>query len=153
MVLSGLLFQVVQDQLICTATDGKVLSEARTSEGDFGQNGETKIVIPASTVTHLQKIMRGHEVESVAIALIPDKQLISIRLELQSGTKIELTSRLVDGIYPTYENALPPSNEHEIGFGRQALSAAVHVGQLYWLRGIPRRLLLRSTRDRRSFRI
>jgi DNA polymerase-3 subunit beta len=124
-VLSGLLFQVVDNQLICTATDGKVLSEARTKEGDFADTGETKIVIPASTVSHLQKIMRGHEVESVAIALITDKQLISIRLALQSGTKIEITSRLVDGIYPTYENALPPSNEHEIGFGRQALSAAV----------------------------
>ena len=124
-VLSGLLFQVTNSQIICTATDGKVLSEARTTEGEFADINDVRIVIPASTITHLQKIMRGHGVEDVALAVIPDKQLISIRLKLASGTSIELTSRLVDGIYPTYENALPASNENEIGFSRAALSGAV----------------------------
>ena len=124
-VLSGLLFQVTEDEIICTATDGKVLSESRTREGDFSAVAGSRIVVPASTIQQVQKIMRGHDVDSVVLAVIPDKQLISIRLSLQTGTQIELTSRLVDGIYPTYENALPASNENEIGFVSSVLAGAV----------------------------
>ena len=125
-VLSGIFISVGNGEFILAATDGKMLCEAvEKNEGFRLSPGGDPVhaVVPAVTINHLQRILGGAQPEQVELAFAG--KLLFVRLSLASGLQVELTSRLVEGNFPSYRNALPMNAPSTVTFASAELASAV----------------------------
>ncbi len=126
-VLSGLYMAIGNGELVIAATDGKVLCEA--IEKISAVNAEAiQAVIPAVTINHLQRIIASTQPEKVELAFAG--KLVFVRLALDNGLKVDLTSRLVEGSFPTYRNALQANASSTVTFVAAELASAVRRAAL-----------------------
>ena len=123
-VLSGLYLGVNDGEVVLAATDGKVLCEA-TDQGDAYRLPEPiAVIVPAVTIGHLQRILLATKPERVEIAFA--SKLIFFRIApTGGGLTVELTSRLVEGNFPPYRNALPAKTASNVSFDAGELASAV----------------------------
>ena len=125
-VLSGIFLSIGNGELVMAATDGKILCEAVEKSESFRLNTTNDLVfsvVPAVTINHLQRILGTVPPEYVEIAFA--SKLLFIRLKTAVGLNIELTSRLVEGNFPTYRNALPMNAPSSVSFNTTDLTSAV----------------------------
>jgi DNA polymerase III subunit beta len=125
-VLSGIFLSIGNGELVMAATDGKILCEAVEKSESFRLNTTNDLffsVVPAVTINHLQRILGTVPPEYVEIAFA--SKLLFIRLKTSVGLNIELTSRLVEGNFPTYRNALPMNAPSSVSFNTADLTSAV----------------------------
>jgi len=125
-VLSGIYVSVGNGEFILAATDGKMLCEAvEKNEGFRLSPGGDPVhaVVPAVTINHLQRILGGAQPEQVELAFAG--KLLFVRLSIASGLQVELTSRLVEGNFPSYRNALPMNAPSTVTFASAELASAV----------------------------
>lgn len=125
-VLSGLSMVVANGELILAATDGKVLAEA--VEKNESYNLGIASVVPSVTIGHLQRILSASKPQSVDITF--SGKLVFLRLRLDGGLIAELTSRLVDGSFPAYRNAMPGAGATAVTFKASDLATAVRRAAL-----------------------
>lgn len=127
-VLSGVFISCRDDELILAATDGKVLAESVDKNESYANQEEFQAIIPTVTIGHLSRILSSHS-SDVDISVY--KKIIFIRSvigggEGGSGTiQIELSSRLVEGTYPAYRNAIATRSETTVQFKTKDLTSAV----------------------------
>jgi DNA polymerase-3 subunit beta len=125
-VLSGIFVSVGNGEFVLAATDGKMLCEAveKREEYRLTPTGDpVQAVIPAVTINHLQRILGGAQPEKVDLAFAG--KLVFVRLSMASGLHVELTSRLVEGNFPSYRNALPMNAPSSVTFSSAELASAV----------------------------
>lgn len=123
-VLSGLYLAVNDGEFVLAATDGKVLCEATEKDAAFALPEPTAVIVPAVTINHLQRILLALKPEKAEIAFAG--KLIYFRIALANGgLAVELTSRLVEGNFPPYRNALPPKSTSSVSFETAELAGAV----------------------------
>jgi DNA polymerase III subunit beta len=127
-VLSGLYLSVGDGEFILAATDGKVLCEAVEKSPTAYQLPESvQAIVPAMTINHLQRILLATRPETVQIAFA--SKLIFVRISLGPmegpGLQVELTSRLVEGNFPPYRNALPAKSPASVTFSTSELASGV----------------------------
>jgi DNA polymerase III subunit beta len=125
-VLSGIFISVGNGELVLAATDGKMLCEAVEKHDSFrlSPTGDpVQAVIPAVTINHLQRILATVSPDNVEIAFA--QKLLFIRLKTSVGIEIEITSRLIEGNFPSYRNALPMNAPTSVTFQAAELASAV----------------------------
>lgn len=122
-VLSGLYLAVNDGEVVLAATDGKVLCEA-VDKGDYKLPEAVGIIVPAVTINHLSRILLATKAESAQIA-IAGKLIFFRVLPGAGGPQVELTSRLVEGNFPPYRNALPPTSGSKAAFESAELASGV----------------------------
>jgi DNA polymerase III subunit beta len=126
-VLSGMYVAVGGGELVMAATDGKVLCEAIEKREEF--SGEAiQAVIPAITISHLQRILGTTQPDQIELAF--SGKLVFVRLVMATGLQVEITSRLVEGNFPAYRNALPASTPSSVTFKTSELASAVRRAAL-----------------------
>jgi len=126
-VLSGLLFKVADGECLLAATDGKVLSEAVFTH-DSLTGVDWQAVVPASTINHLQRVIGASKPDEVAVAVSDRLFCAQVAVRGRQGevvTQVELVSRLVDGHFPSYRNAMPKEPQGTATFRRDELASAV----------------------------
>jgi DNA polymerase-3 subunit beta len=124
-VLSGLLVAINPGELVLAATDGKVLAEAvEKDDGIKPPEGDNfQAVLPAGTVTHLQRIISSGSPERVQLAFA--QKLVFVRMRLAGDLVVDLTSRLVEGSFPAYRMAISAASPTAVTFGSPELASAV----------------------------
>lgn len=129
-VLSGVHLSIGDGELVLAATDGKVLAEAVHQDDSYQADEPMVAIVPSSTIQHLNRILGTGRCDAVELAIAG--KLIFIRATIASGEvggagsiQVELTSRLIDGAYPAYRNALPASAQHRVTFTAKELASAV----------------------------
>jgi DNA polymerase-3 subunit beta len=125
-VLSGIYVSVGNGEFVLAATDGKMLCEAVEKHEGFSlsPSGEpVHAVVPSVTINHLQRILSGAQPDKVELAFAG--KLFFARLSIASGLQVELTSRLVEGNFPSYRNALPMNAPSTVTFTSAELASAV----------------------------
>lgn len=128
-VLSGIFISIGNGELVLAATDGKVLCEAVEKNETFKLSDEAiQSVIPSITISHLQRILSTSSADTVTIAL--SEKLLFIRMTHAGNICIEITSRLVEGNFPSYRNALPMTTTMSVVFIASELSSAVRRAAL-----------------------
>lgn len=128
-VLSGIFFSIGQGELVLASTDGKLLCEAVEKNDSFTLGDENvQVVVPAVTINHLQRIMGTAGAETVTLAFA--NKLLFVRLSSVGNLRIELTSRLVEGNFPSYRNALPMNTPAGVTFATLDLASAVRRAAL-----------------------
>ena len=122
-VLTGVLVTAAGRELTMVATDSYRLSVKQTELG-LEVGGELQANVPARALRELARILLSEEVEEVEISLLPNQAVF------RAG-RVLLTTRLIEGQFPNYEQLLPESYEHDVRLPREEfLDVARRVSQL-----------------------
>lgn len=101
-VLTGVLLEVSDGKLAVCATDGKRMALAE-APAPVETDSVTSCIIPAAAVNILRKF--GGETISLSLAA----NYIVAKVD-----GVELTSKLIDGNYPNYQNIIPKETQYAI---------------------------------------
>jgi len=117
--LNGALFQIVEGDVRLVATDGHRLARASWKQGAGGAKGPLKgdVIIPLKALNHLQRLL-AEGGESVKIELSKNHARFSI-----GGST--LTTKLIEGPFPNYEQVLPKQNNKILRANREELAQAL----------------------------
>ena len=128
-VLSGVYLAARDGEFILAATDGKVLAESVDRKEIYGSHEELQAIIPAITINHMSRLLSANAQNDVDLSV--QKKLIFIRTSIgggeagRGGVQIELSSRLVDGSYPAYRNAIAANCVSKVSFKTKDLLSGV----------------------------
>jgi DNA polymerase-3 subunit beta len=122
-ILTGVLLQAQADTLTMVATDSYRLSVKHTKiEATVGQDLDANV--PARALRELARIVSAESLEEVEIGL-PGNQIV-----FRAGDVV-LSSRLIEGQFPSWRQLIPESFEHEVRLPREEfLEIARRISQL-----------------------
>ncbi|MBC8413812.1 MAG: DNA polymerase III subunit beta [Nitrospira sp.] len=118
--LNGLLLHLIPSkddiELKIVGTDGHRLS-AITTRVKGALSEEKKLILPKKAALELKKLIEG---SSDSITVYIDKNHLFF-----SRDGFVLTSRLIEGTYPNYEQVIPKSNDKQVSVNKIALLKAL----------------------------
>lgn len=115
--LNGVLLQVHAEDVRAVATDGHRLAMARAPRQGNAEAIGMEALIPKKAVAEALKILRDEEGD--LLFRLGENQLV---LEDASHT---LTTRLIEGQFPNYEQVMPTTGGTTLEAGREALAGAL----------------------------
>lgn len=122
--LNGILWEIKGKKLLLVATDGRRLARRRVSlaRAATEQMAAAKIIVPGKTMSLLDKIGSG-EKDTVAVRLVDNKILISC-------ANVVISSNLVEGNFPKYEDIIPTDYDKKLVLSTEAVLSAVRRAAL-----------------------
>lgn len=134
MELTGVLFEVVENDLFLVATDSYRLAEKKVKLEEKSKKN-TRVIVPAKTIQELTRILSsvkdGSSIEEENIEIKISENQIKF---LINGT--ELISRLIEGQYPDYKQIIPTKNNTKAVVSRQELIRVTKMSSLFSKTGI-----------------
>jgi DNA polymerase-3 subunit beta len=130
--LTGVLVTADSDQLRMVATDSYRLSVKETKL-DQPLAGTLEANVPARTLQELSRIATANGAETVDVTALENQVVFS-------AGDVVLSSRLVEGRFPNYQQLLPESYEHELRVERGELLEVVRRISLLAQKNAPLRL-------------
>ena len=131
-VLTGILVSLSGQVLRMVATDSYRLSVRETS-ADVGATEDFEVNVPARALQEVSRIVADMETERLTISAADNQVVFGI------GSVI-LSSRMIEGQFPNYQQLLPESYEHEIRLDRREIMSVVRRVSLMAQRNAPLRL-------------
>lgn len=104
-VLSAVLFKIKNNLLEVVATDGYRLSLIKKIRID-GETSDTEMLISARVIQELVRIVKEESVKTVQVILGKTQKSLVFKVG-----SIHLTTRIIDGDYPSYEKIVPDNQE------------------------------------------
>ena len=116
-VLTGVCFNIENSVLELAATDGNRLTRVRK---EISSTVEELIsfIVPAKTLQEVQRISSIIEDENITLKIQKNKILFEFE-------NLTFQSRLIEGIYPKYQQLIPNNNEKKIVIDRAELINAI----------------------------
>jgi DNA polymerase-3 subunit beta len=130
--LTGVLVTASGTALRMVATDSYRLSVKETSL-DQPLAGELEVNVPARTLQELSRIAAASGADAITVTALENQVVFTVG-------DIVLSSRLVDGRFPNYQQLLPESYEHELRIDRGELLEVVRRVSLLAQKNAPLRL-------------
>jgi len=122
-ILTGVLLQAEESRLTMVATDSYRLS-VKHAALDSPVSQALEANVPARAMRELARIVASEGTEDVEIAM-PRNQIV-----FRAG-EVVLSSRLIEGQFPSWRQLIPESFEHEVRLPRgEFLEIARRIGQL-----------------------
>jgi DNA polymerase-3 subunit beta len=131
-VLTGILVSVSQGKLRMVATDSYRLS-VRETPADVGGAEDFEVNVPARALQEASRIIADTKPDQVAVFAAENQVVLGIG-------QVVLSSRMIDGQFPNYQQLLPESYEQEIRLERRELMGVVRRVSLMAQRNAPLRL-------------
>ncbi|KAA3646492.1 MAG: DNA polymerase III subunit beta [Chloroflexi bacterium] len=123
-VLTGVLITVEDGELTMAAADGFRLS-VRTADLSNGNSPSVHAVVPARALSELARIA-GDGDETVTMVLPPGRGQVVFRLP-----DIELTSQLIEGNFPEYEQIIPNGSKTRTVVATDAFLKACKQAEIF----------------------
>jgi DNA polymerase-3 subunit beta len=122
--LNGVLWEIKGKKLSLVATDGRRLARVRVPMSSTASEkiSSAKIIVPAKTMSLLEKIEAGEK--DVASVKLVDNQI------LVNCANAVVSSNLVEGNFPKYEDIIPTDYEKKLSLSTEAVSSAVRRAAL-----------------------
>jgi DNA polymerase III subunit beta len=135
-VLTGVLVNVVGEEMTMVATDSYRLAVKRT-ELKGGIGAELEANVPARALRELSRVLAAEGVDEVTVTLLRNQAVF------RAGGVV-LSTTLIEGQFPNFRQLLPESYEHDVRLPRgEFLEVARRVSQLAQ-RNAPLRLAFAS---------
>ena len=116
-VLTGICFNIEKNTLELASTDGNRLTRVR-KELDEEYPEVINFIVPSKTLSEIQRISSIVEDENITLKIYKNK----IIFEFENLT---FQSRLIDGVYPKYQQLIPENNDKKIVVDRAELINAI----------------------------
>ena len=97
--LNGMLLEIADDHVRTVATDGHRLAMSTLAQANEGVSSRVSAIVPRKGVLELARLIEGGS-EPVGLTLGKNQLTVSCRGYV-------LTTKLVDGQFPNYENVIP----------------------------------------------
>jgi DNA polymerase III subunit beta len=130
--LTGVLVTASGTELRMVATDSYRLSVKETKL-EQALEGSLEANVPARTLQELSRIASSAGSETIGVAALENQVVFSV-------DGVVLSSRLVEGRFPNYQQLLPESYEHELKVSRDELLEVVRRVGLLAQKNAPLRL-------------
>ncbi len=131
-VLTGILVRFESAKLVMAATDSYRLAVKET-QLEEALEGSLEANVPARTLQELGRIATAGEAETISVAALENQVIFTVG-------DVVLSSRLVEGRFPNYQQLLPESYEHELRVSRDELLEVVRRVGLLAQKNAPLRL-------------
>lgn len=119
--INGVLLVREGKKLEMVATDGRRLAKSAVSIGAAGEGAQC--IIPSKALSMLQKLT-ADENEPVHVA-VTDNQAVFAFGDEPADSRAVLTTNLVEGTFPPYEDVIPRDLDIKVTFNRDTLASAV----------------------------
>lgn len=126
-VLTAVLCQFTQENLILVATDGFRLSvkEIKFDQPlNFNSDKPIRFLIPAKSLLEITKLAKNNQ--KIKLGLSTDEHQIIFVLD-----DIEIISRLIDGEYPDYQKIIPQNYSTKLFINRDEFLQAVKITSVF----------------------
>jgi len=133
-VLTGVLVKFAKEKVKMVATDSYRLS-VRETEVKSTVREKKEVIVPRASLEELARLCAAGEEDKVDVA-VADGQIIF------RTAGVLLTSRLIEGKFPNYQQLLPEEFKHEIEIDREELTEIVSRVGLMAQKNAPLRLRL-----------
>ncbi len=122
--LNGVLWEIKGKKLSLVATDGRRLARCRVglASTPTEQVAKAKVIVPAKTMALLDKI-GGSEKDIVMVKLVDNQILFSC-------ANVVISSNLVEGNFPKYEDIIPEDYDKKLVLSTEAALSAVRRSAL-----------------------
>jgi DNA polymerase III subunit beta len=130
--LTGVLVTASGRELRMVATDSYRLSVKETQLDD-ALEGSLEANVPARTLQELGRVAGASAADAIGVAALENQVVFTI-------DDVMLSSRLVEGRFPNYQQLLPESYEHELRVSRDELLEVVRRVGLLAQKNAPLRL-------------
>jgi DNA polymerase-3 subunit beta len=130
--LTGVLVSASERELRMVATDSYRLSVKETMLAE-PLEGSLEANVPARTLQELGRIAQASGAEAIAVTALENQVVFNVG-------DVVLSSRLVEGRFPNYQQLLPESYEHELRVNRGELLDVVRRISLLAQKNAPLRL-------------
>ena len=122
--LNGVLWEIKGKKLSLVATDGRRLARVRVlmSSAASEKIASSKIIVPAKTMSLLEKI-DASEKDVTSVKLVDNQILINC-------ADAVVSSNLVEGNFPKYEDIIPTDYEKKLSLPTEAVASAVRRAAL-----------------------
>jgi DNA polymerase-3 subunit beta len=127
--INGVLMKRDGKRLEMVATDGRRLAMCRQNVAGEKESGAISCIVPTKALSLLQKLIDDPEA-TVQIAITENQILFSLGSSAEGGNTAVLTSNLVEGTFPPYEDVIPKDQDKKVVFDRDVLSSAVRRAAL-----------------------
>jgi len=122
--INGVLWEIKGKKLLLVATDGRRLARSRVglAKAPDKQAETVKIIVPGKTMALLEKV-GSHDKDTVAVKLVDNQILISC-------ANVVISSNLVEGNFPKYEDIIPADYDKKLTLSTEAALSAVRRSAL-----------------------
>ncbi len=120
--VNGVLMKREARKLVMAATDGRRLAISQSSVKGDAPTGPNSCIVPTKALGMLQKLLRDDE-EPVSIGVTSTQVLFAVGGHEEP--RATLTSILVEGTFPPYEDVVPKDHDKKIVLDRELLASAV----------------------------
>ena len=122
--INGVLWEIKGKKLMLVATDGRRLARSRVNLASSPNEklAAAKIIVPAKTMSLLDKI-GSTDKDKVAIKLVDNQILFSC-------ADVVISSNLVEGNFPKYEDIVPTDYDKKLNLSTEAVLSAVRRSSL-----------------------
>jgi DNA polymerase-3 subunit beta len=127
--INGVLMKRDGKRLEMVATDGRRLAMCRQNVAGEKESAPISCIVPTKALSLLQKLIDDPEA-TVQIAITDNQILFSLGSGAEGGNTAVLTSNLVEGTFPPYEDVIPKDQDKKVTFDRDVLSSAVRRAAL-----------------------
>lgn len=135
-VLTGILVHASGNELRMVATDSYRLS-IKTTTLDAPVSESFEANVPARALQEVSRIASQTDTAEIAVARLENQVVFTLHSE---GGATVVSSRLIDGQFPNYQQLLPESVEHELRVDREELASVVRRISLLAQKNAPLRL-------------
>lgn len=122
--LNGVLWEIKGKKLTLVSTDGRRLAKVKTNLNSSASEkiSSAKLIVPAKTMALIDRIGAG-DVDVVSVKLVDNQILIQC-------ANVVISSNLVDGNFPKYEDIIPKDYDKKITLNTEATLSAVRRAAL-----------------------
>ena len=129
-ILNGVYFNFTEGKLTLVATDGRRLALV-SKELDVPADGTGSIILPAKTVSELQRMLdKG---EKLKVSFNDRRAAFQINTDKDSSGLVDsiyLYSKVVEGNYTNYQQVIPKETHQRIKLEREFLLQGIHRAAL-----------------------
>jgi len=122
--INGILFDREEKQLRLVATDGRRLAVARGQ--CLSASGKKSCIIPTKALGLIGKLLRDPE---SAVSVVIEENQAMFRIGQGAGAAV-LSSTLVEGTFPPFEDVVPKDQDKRVTFDVDVLSSAIRRAAL-----------------------
>lgn len=125
-VLMGVLWELGKEKVILAATDGYRLGVDNLVMSKTNLENETRLILPARSLQEVSKVLAETGTDTFGVEFEKENQQVIFTVG-----EIEVTSRLIAGEFPPYQQIMPNTYTTKVVFGKTDLLEAVKRASLF----------------------
>jgi len=125
-VLTGVLWEINEEKVSLVATDGYRLSVDKLTLSKTELEKETRLILPARSLQEISKMLGETGADDFSLEFSKENQQVIFKVG-----EIEVTSRLIAGEFPPYQQIMPNTYSSRAVFGKAEILEGVKRASLF----------------------